>query len=202
MKKILVSMIFIVFAAMFSNVIAQRETPPGAGDKNLGADDLKTRSIEIDRIKQEALRSDAAQYAPINTEINAKFPQIKEDYEGIQISEAAIIKAYTMGKTIDYSLIGTSAETINRNAKRLDANLFAASKLEKNLGKSSKKEGKPKTIRDLIIDLDTAIGDFVSSKMFANIKLIEPEVAIKTRTDLQRVMQLSEELSIEAKKVK
>lgn len=200
MKKIVVSMIFIIIAAMISNVFAQRETPAGAGDKNLGADDLKTRSIEIDRIKQEALKSDAANFAPINTEINAKFPQIKEDYEGIQISEAAIIQAYTRGKTIDYSLIGTSADSINRNAKRLDTNLFAASKTEKNLEKTLKKEEKPKKIRDIIIELDKAIGDFISSKIFGNIKLIEAEVAIKTRTDLQRVMQLSEELSNEAKK--
>lgn len=201
MKKIVISIMFIVIAAMFSIVFAQRETPAGAGDKNLGADDLKTRSIEIDRIKQEALKSDAADFAPINTAMKSKFPQIKEDYESIQISEAAIIKAYTTGKTIDYSLIETSANSINRNAKRLDENLFAVSKTERNEGKKLKKEGKPKKIRDIIIELDNAIGDFLSSKIFGNIKLIEAEVAIKTRTDLQRVMQLSEELANEAKKM-
>lgn len=202
MEKIVVSMIFIVIVALFSNVFAQRQTPAGGGDTNLGADDLKTRSIEIDRIKQEALKNAAAKYAPINTEIKAKFPRIKEDFESIQISEAAIINAYTTGKTIDYGLIGTSADAINRNAKRLDANLFDVSKTERNGDKPPKKEAKPKTLRDIIIELDKAIGDFVSSKIFGNIKLIEPEVAIKTRTDLQRVMQLSEELSIEAKKLK
>lgn len=202
MKKIAVSIMFMVITAMFSSVFGQRETPAGAGDKNLGADDLKTRSIEIDRLKQDALKRDAAKFAPINTDISAKFPQIKEDFESIQISEAAIIKAYTTGKTIDYALIATSADAINKNAKRLDANLFATSKTEKIGGKIPEKGEKPKSFRDVIIELDSAIGDFVSSKIFGNIRLIEPEVAIKTRTDLQRVMQLSEELSNQAKKMK
>lgn len=206
MKRFVGSIVFIFVVFAVSNVFGQRETPAGAGDKNLAADGIKMRSVEMERMKREAQKAEAASFAPINTEISAKFPQIKEDFEGIQISEAAIVRAYTIGKTIDYSLIETSADLINKKAKRLDSNLFAATgekKTDQSLGdKHKEKLEMTKSIKDLIVDLDTTIGSFVSSKIFANIKIIEPEVAIKTRTDLLKILQLSEKLSLEAKILK
>ena len=105
-------------------------------------------------------------------------------------------------ENIDYNLIATSAESINKKCRRLDSNLFAIQdtkddKLTK--GADNEKVSKTKPIRDLIIDLDNAIGSFVSSKIFGNIKVIEPEVAIKTRTDLLSILDLSEKLAIAAK---
>ncbi|MEP6786871.1 MAG: hypothetical protein ABJB40_00465 [Acidobacteriota bacterium] len=206
MKKIIVLLSFFVALAV-SNVFGQRETPAGAGDKNLAeGDGIKMRSVEMERMKQETRRTEAATFAPINKDIFARFPQIKEDFEGIQISEAAIITAFTTGKTIDYSLIESSADAINKKAKRLDSNLFAAS-VEKKADPAPDESGKqkiekPKSVRDLIIELDKAIGSFVSSKIFGNIKVIEPEVAINTRTDLLNILKLSEKLSLEAKALK
>ena len=200
MKKFTVSVFLMLVVSVFSNVFGQRETPAGAGDKNLGDDGIKLRSVELERVKRDANKNDPATFAPINKDIKAKFPQIKEDFESIQIAEAAIIKAYTTGKTIDYNMIQTSAENINKKAKRLDDNLFAT-KLEKK-GDKKEKEQKPKTIKELIVDLDHSIGNFVSSKIFGNINVVETDVAIKTRTDLVKILDLSEKLSKEAGKMK
>ncbi len=201
MKKIILSILVILAASTFSNVFGQRETPGGAGDKNLGDDGIKLRSVEIERIKREADKSNASSFAPINTEIKAKFPQIKEDFESVQLLQAAIIKAYTTGKTIDYGMIETSAEGINKKAKRLDANLFA-SKIEKKSDNSKAKETKIKSVKVLIVELDNSIGSFVSSKIFGNINVVDPVVALKTRTDLVKIMDLSDQLSKEAGKMK
>jgi hypothetical protein len=166
---------------------------------------VKTRSVELERVKREAERAEAETFAPINKEVVAKFAQIKEDFEDIQILESAIVKTYTTGKTIDYALIETSAAGISRKAKRLDSNLFAAKsekKEDKTLSdKSEEKPKKTKSVRDLIIELDGAIGDFVSSKIFGNIKVIDPEVALSTRKDLLKILELSEQLALEAKKL-
>ena len=201
MKKIILSILVILAASTFSNVFGQRETPGGAGDKNLGDDGIKLRSVEIERIKREADKSNASSFAPINTEIKAKFPQIKEDFESVQLLQAAIIKAYTTGKTIDYGMIETSAEGINKKAKRLDANLFA-SKIQKKSDNSKAKETKIKSVKVLIVELDNSIGSFVSSKIFGNINVVDPVVALKTRTDLVKIMDLSDQLSKEAGKMK
>lgn len=200
MKKIILSVFLILAASVFSNVFGQL-APAGAGDRILADNDIKMRSVELDRVKRDANKNNSDSFAPINSEIKAKFPQIKEDFESVQILQAAIIKAYTTGKTIDYALIQTSADGINKKAKRLDANLFA-SKLEKKDDKSKEKIVKPKSIRDLIVDLDNSIGSFVSSKIFGNIKTIDADVAIKTRTDLINILDLSDKLSKEANKMK
>lgn len=200
MKNLIQLLVLILLSASFSNVFGQRETPAGAGDKNLADDGIKMRSVELERIKKEATLAEASNFAPINTEMSKKFPQIKEDFEGIQMAQSAIITAYTKNKTIDYVLIETSANAINKNAKRLDTNLFAASKKDKE--KKEAKEEKSKTIRELIVELDNTIGSFVSSKIFGNLKVIEPEIAIKTRTDLLKIQELSEKLANEAKNLK
>ena len=200
MKKIILLVFLILAASVFSNVFGQL-APAGAGDKTLADNDIKLRSVELERIKREANKNDPTSFAPINSEIKAKFPQIKEDFENIQIAEAAIIKAYTTGKTIDYKMIQTSAEIINKKAKRLDDNLFA-SKLEKQDDKSKEKTEKQKTIKELIVALDNSIGSFVSSKIFGNVNVIDPAVAVKTRTDLINILDLSDKLSKEAKKMK
>ena len=204
MKKIIFTIFVIFLASAFSDVMAQGApagvgTPAGAGDKNLGSDGIKMRSVEMERVRREADYAEAASFAPISTEIQLKFPQIKEDFESIQISEAAIIKAYTTGKSIDYPLIETSALGIHKNAKRLDTNLFAKTA---EIKEDKVKEEKPKTIKVLIIELDKAIGDFLSSKIFGNLKVVEPEIAIKTRKDLISIIDLSERLSKEASKLK
>lgn len=208
MKKFPFLILFIFTASVFSSVLGQAAppgagTPAGAGDKNLGDNAIKTRSVEMERMKKEARQAEAASFAPVNKDIVARFPQIKEDFEGIQVFQTTIITAYTTGKTIDYLLIGVSAEGMNKKAKRLDSNLFASnSDKQDEVDKDPKKIEKDRNVRDLIIDLDRTIGDFVSSPVFGNIKVIEPESAIKTRRDLIKIIQLSDLLSAEAKKQK
>ena len=181
-------------------------TPPAVPDNaNIQDNSLKMRSVEMERIKREETKAVAAKFAPINSKIEAKFPEIKEDFEGIQVSQSAIVASYTTGKTIDYAAIESAAAAINKKAKRLDSNLFpgaTSEDLKDDSKKSKEKTEKPKGIRDLILELDEAVGSFVSSKIFANIKVIEPEVAIKTRADLLNIQSLSEKLAEEAKKMK
>jgi hypothetical protein len=203
MKKFILLSLLTISAAVCA---AGQVTPPSVPDNaNIQDNSLKMRSVEMERIKREEVRAEAAKFAPLNSKLKDKFPEIKEDFEGVQVSQSAIVSAYTTGKTIDYAAIETNAETIIKKAKRLDANLFPEAtsqdtKAESN--ESKKKPEQPKTLRDLILELDDTIGSFVSSKIFANLQVIEPEEAIKTRADLLKIQKLSEKLSEEAKKMK
>ncbi len=175
--------------------------PSGAGDKTLGDNDVKFRSVELERIKRQSQDAEAASYAPINPKITAQFNQVKDDYEAIQLLQAAIIKAYTKGKTIDYSMIETSATAMNKRGLRLDENLFAPTKKDRTSNESGEKAEKRLLVRDLIVELDNAVGDFVGSKIFGS-KVIESDVAIKTRDDLFRVLKYSAKLAEESKQLK
>jgi len=202
MKNFILFSLLTIASAVY---VCGQGTPPAVADNaNIQDNSLKMRSVEMERIKREDTKAVAAKFAPINSKIEAKFPEIKEDFEGVQVSQSAIVASYTTGKTIDYAAIESAAEAINKKAKRLDSNLFpgASSEELKDDSKNSKETEKPKNIRDLILDLDEVVGSFVSSKVFANIKVIEPEEAIKTRADLLKIQSLSKKLAGEAKKMK
>ena len=214
MKKIIISILFIFIASAFSNIFGQSTptpgapsgvgTPAGAGDKNIGEDLIKLRSVEIERMKREANKSGSAESPAINSKIESKFPEIKEDFEGIQIAETAIIKTYTTDKKIDYALIEISADKITKHTKRLDGNIFAETVKKKEdtaVDKSKETVEIPKGMRDMIVELDNAIGRFISSKLFTNLKVYDAEIASSTRNDLLLIQKLSEQISAEAKKL-
>ena len=56
-------------------------------------------------------------------------------------------------------------------------------------------------MRGLIIDLDAAIADFVDSPIFKNIRVVEKKETEKSQAQLVKIIQLSEALSREAKKM-
>jgi hypothetical protein len=98
---------------------------------------------------------------------------------------------------------------INKSALRLNSNLFPAPEAEKK--KSEKQEVKKdaiennpkptKSVRDLIVDLDNAIGSFANSPMFQNLRVVDPEVSAKTKLDLDKIIVLSNLLDAEARKM-
>lgn len=219
MKKLNLAILFLLSLSVAGSILGQTSTPatPGApagagppaggGDRNLSDSLRKMSSIEMERMKREAQRPTEKNSA-IHSKAQSKFPQIKEDFEGIQIAESAIIKTYTTDKKIDYSLIEISAGDIIKRAKRLDSNLFAEPLADKEEAVDDKdkanteKTEKPKSLKELIVDLDTAITNFVSSPIFGNLKVVDPKVAVKTREDLVLIREISEKISAEAKKLK
>ena len=216
MRKLIFISIFLFIVSAFGSVFGQTTTPttpgapagagtpPGGGDRNLADSLRKMNSIEMERMKRENEKPTEANSA-IHTQAQSKFPQIKEDFEGMQISESSIIKTYTTDKKIDYALIESSAEDIIKRTKRLDSNIFAEpiqKKEESKEDKAKENNEKPKSLRDLIVDLDNAIGSFTSSPIFGNLKVVDPKVAVKAREDLIWIQQISEKSSAEAKKLK
>jgi hypothetical protein len=219
LKKLTPIVLLLLFVASFNSTFGQTTTPatPGApagagtpaggGDRNLSDSLRKMNSIELERVKRESQRPTEANSA-IHSKAQSKFSQIKEDFEGIQIAESAIIKTYTTDKKIDYALIEISAGDIIKRAKRLDSNMFAeplASKdetAESEHKDEKEKTEKPKSLKELIVDLNNAIGSFVSSPIFGNLKVVDPKVAVKAREDLVMIEEISEKISAEAKKLK
>lgn len=196
MKKIISLIPFLLVLAAFSNIFAQPpgggSMPGGASDSNLRDDNIRLRSVELERIKKEAEKQDASKVFGINSKIDTKFGEIKEDFEGIQVSQAAIVKAYTTAKDIDYALITNAAKKINKDGKRLDTNLFSAKFDVEESNTKSKADQKKLDLKLLIIELDNAIGDFVASKLFLNLRVVEAEVAKKARIDLLHIIRTSE----------
>lgn len=203
MKNLFILTAILFSTAVYSGVYAQGETPPPVtGDKNLRDTDIKTRSIDLERVERDAKKPSKTtenQNEKAEDKLASKYDEIKTDFEQIQLSQDAIIKTYQTSVEIDYEKIGKSAAEIHKSAKRLDENLFSGMKKEKT--REDTKEKPTVTVRNLIIDLDNAIGSFATSPMFQNLREIDAKVAEKAREDLEKIIELSDLLDAEAKKM-
>lgn len=196
MKNFALSTFLFFFFAVFSSLIAQAKP-----DSDLRDDNIRMRSNDLEQTKRDAAKNNSGSASQMNYEIDKKFPEIKEDYEGMQLAQETIVKAYTTGEKINYEQIEKSARQIEKNAGRLGSNLFI-SKTEIKKEKSDKKNEKEKSIKDLIVELDNAIGGLTSSAMFQNLRVVEQKTADKAQTDLAQIIKISRELSKEAGKMK
>lgn len=194
--------IFLIFIAS-SFVFAQEEPPPGAGDTNLIDNNIKLRSIELERVKREA---DKAATIRRDDGVQLNFGIIKNDFEGIQKEQDKIIAAYQTGEKIDYKQINKSAGKITEMAIRLKSNVFQPSDDEKDSATDSDKDKKAvagkKSVRNLIIELDNTIGSLVSNKMFQRLKVIDVVLGEKARADLNDIIKLSNDLWLESDRLK
>ena len=205
MKKLFVLAALLFSAAVGSNIYAQQDAPPGASGTDLRDTDVKRRSIEMERIEREAKKTGKTE----TDRLAPKYGEIKEDHEHIQLSQDAIVKVYQTGSKIDYARIGKHAAQMHKSAKRLNSNLFEAAPDEKtgakkDLKKMDKTEAnlkKNRSVRDLIIDLDNAVGSFATSPMFQDLRVIDPKVSKKTKLDLGKIIELSALLSAEAERM-
>ncbi len=184
---------FLLFA--LPSVFAQIPNPVADIEIRDGSS-IRRRSLELERVKRESNTTYPTESAE---EQRIKFAQVKEDFESIQKLQTEIIKAYTTGKSINYEKIHDSAAEITTKARRLDENLFDSRQNQK---VKDVKNIRPKSIRDLIIELDNSIGKFISSPIFKNTKIVDLEISAQTRIDLEKLLVLSEILSKEAGKMK
>lgn len=216
MKKLFVLIAFLCATTICSNIYAQITPPPGAGDKDLRDTDVKRRSIEMERVERDAKKpKSAGKNQATNSagkpedKLAAKYEEIKADYEQIQISQDAVVRAYKSSEKIDYAQIAKSALEINKSAIRLNSNLFPppadenvdAKNKEKKENETKDETKTSKSVRDLIVDLDNAIGSFATSPMFQNLRTVDADVSAKARLNLGKIIELSALLDAEAQKM-
>lgn len=189
----LLSFIAVTFSA--AGISAQMPPPPiPKAEAEIRDNSIKMRSMELERIKREAAKPFVES---TGKEREIRFARIKKDFESIQKRQDSIIRIYTTGRKIDYAKIGEAAAEMTKDASRLDKNLFGAETDQTEAG-VERKGGKQKSVRDLIIELDSAIADFVDSPVFNNSKVVNSGISEKAQDQLEQIIKLSRGLSEEA----
>ena len=169
---------------MSSSSSAQAQRLPTASPKDKSIED-KFRSDEIERVRRSAV-SDAAGKERHTT----RFPQIKEDFERIQLINSDVLQANPFDRGLDYRSISKAAAEIKKRATRLKVNLFPSqSKAEESQIAQQTKE--PQDLRSLLTELDKAISSFVHNPIFENTKVVNPEDSMRAERDLEKIIKLS-----------
>ena len=183
-SKWLFLVILVASSAFLSSSRAQAQRSPTVSPKDKSIED-KFRSDEIERIRRSAISAVNRNDRPAT-----RFPQIKEDFERIQLINSDVLQANTFDKVLDYRSISKAAAEIKKRATRLKFNLFPSeSKAEERQIAQQTKE--PQDLRSLLTELDKAISSFVHNPIFENTKVVNPEDSMRAERDLEKIIKLS-----------
>jgi len=192
MKRTIFGFLGLLISA--TSIFAQVSPTPVINNEIRDISSGRSRSILLEQIKRKGSSPD---FQESSKEQAIRFALIKADFESIQKLQTEIIKVYTTGKEINYQKISESAAEINRKSIRLELNLFGI----KPDPEKKDKQQKPLSLKGAIIELDKAIGNFVESPVFRSNKLIGQNDAEKAQIELERIIKLSEILSLETQKM-
>ena len=185
MIRTLVIAIFI--SACCAAAAGQISPTPVINNEVRDAGSIRMRSLEFERIKRDLKKGNPNL---TDAELEARFDQIREDFEEIQKLELGIVEAYTTGSRIDFEKIVQHAGGLARRAVRLEANLFG-----EKLKKETLTDAPERTVRELIIELDGELTAFVREPVFANLKTVDAKAAEEARGVLERIIRISSSLS-------
>ena len=195
-RRFLLAAVAVAAEASLSPALAQPGPPPGGPDKNMKGetDGVRGRSSEIERVKRAAEKPEKkAEKSPED-----KFPQIKEDFERIQIVNGEVLQA---GGVPDYGRLSEAAEEVRKRATRLKSNLFPPESEEKQKEEGGEEKDQP-GLKSLLSALDGALARFVNSPVFQNTKVVNPQDSAKAMRDLEEVIKLSTRIVKESGKMK
>jgi hypothetical protein len=181
----------ILFLSVLScSVVAQSGLGPRTSSPKDKAVEDKYRSDEIERVRRSTVKPDERR--------TSHFPQIKDDFERIQVINNAVLQSDSNLRQSDYPRIAKAAGDINKRATRLKSNLFPTTAKDS----ARQIEEKIVTQRDfrlLLIALDNAIVGFVHNPIFENLRVVNPQDSDKAQKDLESIIKLSREVNKRAK---
>jgi hypothetical protein len=119
-------------------------------------------------------------------------PQIKEDFERIQLIEKEMMKSVFLDNLLDYQQIVKTTAEIKKRATRLKANLAYPEPLDRNKALKSRLGNSDGDIKVSLTSLDQAIMSFVMNPIFQFQRVVETGLATKAIGDLIDIIELSE----------
>ena len=119
-------------------------------------------------------------------------PQIKEDFERIQLIEREMMKSVFLDNLLDYQQILKTTAEIKKRATRLKSNLAYPEPLDRNKARKSGLGNSDGDIKESLTSLDQAITSFVMNPIFQFQQVVETRLATKAIGDLIDIIELSE----------
>ena len=181
-KHLFLMTIAVLASAVWSSANAQLPVGVGTGGRRDKSIEDKYRSDEMERLRREA---NTPLYRPAT-----RFPQIKEDFERIQVLNSELLQANNANAGMDHSRVLDAAAEIRKRASRLKSNLFPSpsNTRSKQIEKQSKER---QDLKSLLTDLDKAITSFVHNPMFENTRVINPQDSERAERELEKIIILS-----------
>lgn len=198
-RRLLLTVIVAISSVLLLHTAAaQQPRQPGSAPPRNPRDRMiedKIRADGIERLRRDAERTQKPETQPVKN-----FPQIKEDFERMQIINSDVLQAGAGAAAPDYRRLAEAAAEIKKRAARLKSGIFPA-----DTGKASsahdKETKEPRDLKALLSALDDAIAGFVHSPLFTNLRVVDAEDSANARRDIETVIKLSDRIRKEATKL-
>jgi hypothetical protein len=189
-RQVFLMTILVLASAMWSSANAQLHPGAGSGDRKDKSVEDKFRSDEMERVR----RAGHTRGTPMVT----RFPEIKEDFERIQLINSDVLQAFPTDAAIDHERLSEAAAEIKKRATRLKLNLFPSeSKARAEQGVQEAKE--QQDLKSLLSELDATITRFVHNPMFENTRVVNPQDSDRAKKELDKTISLSARIRKTAK---
>ena len=174
----------------FATVGRSQTTAPGAAVRE-GHRAMDDYDRDINRMKNDA-RADRERRQSL-------FPQINDDFQRVQVIHNELVRMLQSDKGLDYGRLADLGGDLKKRGTRLRENL-ALSEAEQNAPQAKRPDViDDQQVRNDIVTLHDLVVSFVGSPLFKNLGVVDAKTIDQATDDLDKIIDLSEELKREAR---
>lgn len=127
------------------------------------------------------------------------FPQINEDFQRVQVIHNELVRMLQSNKTLDYGRLADLSADLKKRGTRLRENLVLPQAEEADQQTKRPDVVDDQHVRKDIVSLHDLVVSFVGSPLFKNLGVIDAKILDQATGNLDKIIDLSDELKREAK---
>ena len=186
------TVLFCVFLTVFVAAVVTRSQArypgPAARENNRSMDEYDRT---LNRMKNDAK---AASERRRNL-----FPQINEDFQGLQVIHNEIVRMLQPAKSLNYDHLADLTGDMKKRGARLRENLALPEPDKTHAQPAPSETVDDAHIKKTIAELHDVVVSFVANPIFKNLGVVEPKTIDAATKDLNNLIDLSDQIKKEAK---
>ena len=196
-KLMLLPTAAVVLASMIIPSASGQQNSSGSGQRRgtasleRGTSEKRYREMQerqlILRMLEKQFRSPAERHEP-----QLALTQIREDFWHIQVVNKDVAQAVLSGASLDPKFIAKSAAEIKKRAGRLKYNLVLPEPEKGTKRPKAEVGAEPVQLKSSLSALGELILGFVNNPVFKSAGVVDAELSVKARRDLEGIIELSE----------
>jgi hypothetical protein len=127
------------------------------------------------------------------------FPQINEDFRGIQELHNQIVRMLQPGKELNYDRLADLADDLRKRSTRFRENLALPAPEKRELQPTHSEEINDRHMQKTIGELHDLIVSFVANPLFKNLGVLDAKVIDEASKNLDNIIDVSGEIKRDAK---
>jgi uncharacterized membrane-anchored protein YhcB (DUF1043 family) len=122
------------------------------------------------------------------------FAQIREDFTRLQLINNEMMQTVFVKRSVDLKLIAATSAEINKRATRLSETLVLPRLDNKAKNQKPDDPGNDSGLQAGLLALDRCIMSFIANPLFKQPNVVDAQLALKARRDLDLIIRLSKQL--------